>query len=482
MGFRFPLLKNEIHLDMKYIYIFLLSLCSAFTYGQNISVTDFRLDEMDLTANQQGTTVLDQNGEKCALIKIFTNETGFTFDVGSLGVAKTEQKTGEIWLYVPHGIRKVTLNHSTFPRVEYALPIPVVKARTYKMELKAERPIVKDEKQTLNIRFTPATATVLVDGDMVETNNGIIAVTLPVGAHTYNIVAKGYVGQSGTVTLTAKAPTTFSVDLQRQKSKPVVLTPKKEEKKPEPTPKADATASVIEGAGEKLSVGGVEFLMVLVENGTFTMGAHKNQMQNIAPQERPAHQVTLTKDYYIGETEVTQDLWYEIMGNNPSYDTGGKKLPVENVSWDDCQEFCKALSERTGRTFRLPTSAEWEFAARGGNKSQGYIYSGSNKADEVGWTEENSGGTIHTVKQKNPNELGLYDMTGNVWEFCQDDFASYRNEKRVDPLDESTDGQKVVRGSSVSYNSRRMARTSFRFYSETYETNNTIGLRIVMEK
>ena len=467
---------------MKYIILLLFIFCSTVMTAQNISVTDFRLDEMDLTANQQGTTVLDQNGEKCALIKIFTNETGFTFDVGSLGVAKTEQKVGEIWLYVPHGIRKVTLNHSTFPRIEYALPVPVVKARTYIMELKAEKPVVKDEKQTLNIRFSPAMATVLVDGDMIETKNGTATLTLAVGSHTYNVVAKGYVGQSGSVELKSKGASNLIVELQHQESQTVVLTPKKEEKKPEPTPQADATASVIEGVGEKLNVGGIEFLMILVENGTFTMGAHKNQMQNLSPQERPAHQVTLTKDFYIGETEVTQDLWNEIMGYNPSYDTGGKKLPVERVSWDDCQEFCKALSERTGRTFRLPTSAEWEFAARGGNKSQGYIYSGSNKANEVGWTEENADGSIHTVKQKNPNELGLYDMTGNVWEFCQDDFASYRNEKKVDPVDESTDGQKVIRGGSVGYNSRMMARTSYRYYAETYDTNNTMGLRIVMEK
>jgi len=169
------------------------------------------------------------------------------------------------------------------------------------------------------------------------------------------------------------------------------------------------------------SAGGVEFKMIYVEGGSFTMGT--NDTVDTYPRERPAHRVTVPA-FYMAETEVTQELWRAVMGRNPSYDTSSDQKPVEQVTWGDCQRFIARLNEMTGEQFGLPTEAEWEWAAKGGNKSNGYTYAGSDNPLEVGWIIDNSQNAIHNVKGKRPNELGLYDMTGNVWEWCQDWYAT----------------------------------------------------------
>ena len=171
--------------------------------------------------------------------------------------------------------------------------------------------------------------------------------------------------------------------------------------------------------GGTYTVNGVSFEMVAVEGGTFQMGGED---PNGEPDEQPAHEVTLNS-FVIGQTEVTQELWEAVMGFNPS-STRGQKLPVENVSWYGCQQFITKLNQLTGQEFRLPTEAEWEFAARGGNLSKGYTYSGSNNLDEVAWYLNNSDSITHEVGTKAPNELGIYDMSGNVWEWCQDLYDS----------------------------------------------------------
>lgn len=191
---------------------------------------------------------------------------------------------------------------------------------------------------------------------------------------------------------------------------------------------------------------GISIEMVKVEGGTFMMGATP-EMKNSWTEERPIHQVTLTNDYYIGKYEVTQSLWCALMDNNPSY-FKGDNLPVEQVSWDDCQKFINKLNDITGRKFRLPTEAEWEYAARGGKKSRGYQYSGGNKISDVAWYSSNSEHKTQPVGLKLANELGLYDMSGNVDEWCFDRFGFYSALSQTNPLGADDGICRVYRGGS----------------------------------
>ena len=192
---------------------------------------------------------------------------------------------------------------------------------------------------------------------------------------------------------------------------------------------------------------GVSFTMIPVEGGTFTMGA-TSEMENPDDNEKPTHQVTLSS-YYIGETEVTQALWKAVMDSNPS-GLEGDDLPVEYVSWDDCQTFISKLNALTGKNFRLPTEAEWEFAARGGNQSRHTQYSGSSRIDDVAWYICNRGGKIndgtHPVKTKQSNELGIYNMSGNVEEWCQDWYGNYSSYAQTNPTGASSGSKRVIRG------------------------------------
>ena len=212
------------------------------------------------------------------------------------------------------------------------------------------------------------------------------------------------------------------------------------------------TGEVLEGAQPEsqnrlIQVGDVQFEMVYVEGGTFRMGATEEQGEDAYDSEKPVHRVTLSS-YLIGKHEVTQALWEEVMGKNPSHNKLGGDYPVENVSWFDCQEFVKKLNARTGMKFRLPTEAEWEYAARGGDRSKGYKYAGSDNLDEVGWYDGNSGNYTHPVGEKKPNELGLYDMSGNVWEWCQDWYGAYSIEAQTNPTGPRSGGSRVLRGGS----------------------------------
>lgn len=217
--------------------------------------------------------------------------------------------------------------------------------------------------------------------------------------------------------------------------------------------------------------------MVRVEGGTFRMGATSEQEDDADSDEKPVHSVTLSS-YYIGKTEVTQALWQAVMGSNPS-NFKGADLPVECVSWDDCQEFIQKLNRLTGRNFRLPTEAEWEFACRGGNNSCGYKYSGSNNLANVAWYDDNSDGQTHPVATKAPNELGIYDMSGNVWEWCADWYANYTSYSQTDPTGPQSGSYRVYRGGSWIYYARD-CRSSLR--DDSFPTNRfcSLGLRLAL--
>ena len=229
----------------------------------------------------------------------------------------------------------------------------------------------------------------------------------------------------------------------------------------------------VEWTAEKVTVNGVEIPMVYVPGGTFTMGATSEQGNDAESDEKPTHQVTLD-GFYIGATEVTQAQWEAVMGDNPSV-IEGANLPVECVSYDDALEFCRRLSELTGEHYTLPTEAQWEYAARGG-QSGGTKYSGSNTIDDVAWYEGNSGRT-HPVATKSPNALGLYDMSGNVWEWCLDWYGDYPGQAQTNPQGPTSGDYRVLRGGTW-FDFTESCRVSNRFNSSP--SYRHYGFRVVL--
>lgn len=237
----------------------------------------------------------------------------------------------------------------------------------------------------------------------------------------------------------------------------------------------DGKIKIGEDFTEKVS--GVEIEMIYVKGGTFRMGATEEQGDDAYGDEKPVHSVTLS-DYYIGKFEVTQGLWKAIMdNNNPSKFQNGDDYPVEKVCWDDIQTFLTKLNELTGKKYALPTEAQWEYAARGGVKSRGYKYSGSNTIDDVAWYDDNY--STHPVGTKLPNELGIYDMSGNVWEWCSDWYGSYSSESQSNPTGPSTGSGRVLRGGSW-FNNARYCRVSNRGHYNPSTRSGDYGFRVVL--
>ena len=640
-----------------------LMICCLAAAAQTLSVTSFKPLPNDLTANIAGTMVKDQNGEVAALIKVVTTQTGFAFEGGMAGIVKTQQRIGEIWVYVPHGIQKISILHQMLGVLrDYYFPCAIEAARTYEMVLASGevRTVVTQDAggSYLMLSVEPKNAVVYIDEQMQASDGtGEYIAALPYGEHQYRVEAGSYMPEAGVVSI-GKEKKSLSIKLQSalasiavnsttpgtqiyvndklrgtgswtgnlpagmyiiegrldgHRSQKQSVTLAKQDQKAVTLPALEAivgsldvrykplgaevwldgkqlgsspdlfrnilvgnhslvikkagcaeyseTITLAEGetklvsgtlqqgreitiscatvgarivvdgtdmgaspftgslsfgshkvyatAGGKrtaertvevpngigalqplalaffdnvnktFTVKGVKFTMVAVEGGTFTMGATPEQGSDALDREKPTHQVTLSS-YYIGETEVTQALWKAVMGKNPSANIIGDNHPVEHVFWNDCQEFVKKLNAMTGKNFRLPTEAEWEFAARGGNKSRGYKYSGSNNIDDVAWYEDNSGGgETHPVRTKQANELGIYDMSGNVWEWCQDWFGYYSSAAQTNPKGATTGSLRVLRGGSW-FDDARFCRSSIRNYNIPDCCDNSLGFRLVL--
>ena len=275
--------------------------------------------------------------------------------------------------------------------------------------------------------------------------------------------------------------------ITRNKPKPAVTKPKpaakpKAKPKAKPAPRRNNTShSSSTSSTVSLSAELNKLInnMVYVSGGTFTMGATSEQGSEAESDEKPTHNVTLSS-YYICKYEVTQALWRAVMGSNPSY-FKGDNLPVECVSWNDCQTFINRLNSYTGRNFRLPTEAEWEFAARGGNYSRHYKYSGSNYIGDVAWYTDNSGSRTHPVGTKQANELGLYDMSGNVYEWCSDWYGSYSSYSQSNPTGAASGSFRVGRGGSW-YFIARLCRSSYRVNYSPGSGDYDLGLRLVLSQ
>jgi formylglycine-generating enzyme required for sulfatase activity len=220
--------------------------------------------------------------------------------------------------------------------------------------------------------------------------------------------------------------------------------------------------------------------IVYVRGGTFTMGCTSEQGNDCYSDERPIHSVRIN-GFIMGKYEVTQSQWQAVMGSNPSSFKGCGECPVDKVSWNDIQEFIRKLQKLTGKRFRLPTEAEWEFAARGGTRSRGYQYAGGDNLNSVAWFEDNSNQKTHPVGQKAPNELGLYDMNGNVWEWCSDWYGGYDNSPSTNPKGPSSGANRVLRGGGWD-DSAEDCRVASRDYDFPSYRDNSFGFRVALSQ
>ena len=476
---------NKSLLLLLFFVLHVFEICA-----QELTVKSFKLAENDISAQTQPRK--DLNDRNCALVKV--QFVGVISEVEGNVVKPLVSHGNETWVYMPQGSRQLKLLTQSY------LPVMVTFAdygveklesnRTYVVVITKPISSVGQQKQTLTIRYTPTSATVLVDNKMVRGSNGVARITLPVGQHTYIVASDGYESEEGMVKLKASAPCDLQIQLSKEAVAEVSNVNDAIQSIPSTSPSQSITitsdnsssTSVTSGASE-ISIpvsNGITIDMVKVEAGTFKMGA-TSEMKKPFKWEKPVRQVTLTNDYYMGKYEVTQALWQTVMGSNPSRFKGSNNLPVECVSWDDCQEFIRKLNIMTGRSFRLPTEAEWEYAARGGKKSCGYQYSGSSNILDVAWYWDNSLDGTHVVGMKQANELGLYDMTGNVFEWCKDWYGAYRSSSLINPAGTASGADRVCRGGGWG-SSMRCCRSSYRdYYPPNYRYGN-LGFRLVLSE
>ena len=444
--------------------------------AQKLTVESFKLAGSDLTAQTQPRK--DLNDRNCAVVKV--QFVGDLLNVEGNVIMPLVKRNNETWVYMPQNTRQMKVITKNY------LPLMVTFAdydierlesnRTYVLTLLSNNLQQAQQSQTLTIKYMPTNATVLVDNKMVKGTNGVAQTTLPVGQHSFVVVCDGYESEEGMVKLKASAPSNIQITLTKE----AVAIQQNIVSQPAVAQQPVVQAPIANSDNITIPVkNGINIDMVRVEAGTFTMGATA-EMEDPNDNEKPTHRVTLTNDYYIGKYEVTQALWQTVMGNNPSM-FKGDNLPVEQVSWDDCQEFISKLNRITGKMFRLPTEAEWEYAARGGNKSRGYQYSGSNNLSDVAWYGNNSGDETHAVGTKQPNELGIYDMSGNVWEWCQDWYETYSSSSQVNPTGANSGSCRVVRGVSW-YNNARDCRLSLRGSNTPDFRSSNLGLRLVLSE
>lgn len=479
----------------KSLLLLLFVLQTIVVWAQKLTVESFKLAENDISAQTQSRK--DLNDRNCALVKV--QYVGVISEVEGNVVKPLLKHGNETWVYMPQGSRQLkVLTQNYLPVMVTFADYGVEKLesnRTYVLVMIKPMNSVGLQKQTLTIRYTPSSATVFVDNKMVKGSNGVAKTTMPVGQHSYVVFCDGYESEEGTVKLKSSAPSDLQIRLSKEAVAAAsnandVMQDNVSESSTSSSSSQSATTTSGFSSTPSLSSGnneisipvknGITIDMVKVEAGTFMMGA-TYEMQKPYDDEKPVHQVTLTNNYYMGKYEVTQSLWQVVMGSNPSK-FKGDDLPVERVSWNDCQEFISKLNSMTGRKFRLPTEAEWEYAARGGKKSRGCQYSGSSNISKVAWYDDgNSGRKTHPVGTKQANELGIYDMTGNVLEWCQDRYSSYLSSSQTNPIGANSGSHRVRRGGSWDY-AAVYCRSSYRYSDRPDRRNGDLGFRLVLSE
>ena len=464
---------------MKKLFLLLLAIFAIFNnvIAQELTVKSFAFASTDITAQTEGRK--DLNGDACALVKI--SFVGEVIDVEGNVIKPLVKRNNETWVFMTQESQQMkVITKDNLPLMVSFRDYGIEKLqgnRTYVLTLaKPSGALESQQNQTLTIRYSPVSASVLIDNKIVKGFNGIAKTSLPIGQHSFVVACEGYESEEGMVKLKASAPSNLQITLSKEIAQPISFTTD--------SSTSSTSSNTVDGStsGSVITIpvkNGISIEMVKVEGGSFNMGATP-EMEDPFDWEKPVHRVTLTKNYYIGKYEVTQALWQAVMGSNPS-GFKGDNLPVENVSWNDCQDFISKLNAMTGKRFRLPTEAEWEYAARGAKKSRGYQYSGSNTLGNVAWYDGNSGFKTHAVGTKQPNELGIYDMTGNVWEWCQDWYDSYSSSPQTNPTGAVSGSSRVYRG-GCWYNSARICRSSVRYGNTPGGRDYFIGLRLVLSE
>ena len=413
------------------------------------------------------STPSGKHTETVTLRPNFSNITLTVENGADIYINDEKRGTGQWSGNLSHGTYSIECRKANHKSTLETITVEDGKNTTY--TLKAPTPIVG----SLSISSTPLRAQISIGGKAVgETPEMIDGLTI--GNHKVTISKDGYETATVDIAIKENETTEHNVELKKIES-PAPVVSKNNAKNG-----SNGNTAI---SGNIFTVNGVTFTMIPVKGGTFKMGATSEQ-QDSDSDEKPVHSVTLS-DYYIGETEVTQALWQAVMGSNPSH-FKGKNKPVEMVSYDDCKAFINKLNTLlanqlpAGRKFRLPTEAEWEYAARGGNQSNGYRHSGSNTLGDVAWYCDNSRSKTHPVKQKQPNELGIYDMSGNVWEWCSDWYGIYPSSAQTNPTGPSLGSDRVLRGNCFS-NFEQNFRVALRHCNIPGNRKGTCGLRLALD-
>lgn len=480
---------------MKRLLSLLLMLVSlsSLAFSQELTVKSFKVSQGDILARTAATCRYDTNDKYCALIKVGIALDGVEFECSG-GVRDVVKKTGEYWVYLPQNNSKLRILHKNYTPLEinfYNYGIGKVQSGvTYVLTLTKPVGSVAIHKQTLTIKYTPSSATVLVDNKMVRGSNGVANITLPVGLHSYIVASEGYESEEGSVKLKASSPSNLQITLVKDIVTSNQVVPKENiqevaSSNPNGISSANSPSSKSNVTKPKSITihlkKGISIEMMKVEAGSFIMGA-TSEKEVSDEDEKPAHEVVVSHNYYLGKYEVTQEVWKAVMGNvyNPSKFKGAN-LPVEMVSWQDCQKFIAKLNRMTGLQFRFPTEAEWEFAARGGKESKGYQYCGSDNIADVAWSSANSNSKTHPVGMKKANELGLYDMSGNVMEWCQDWYGRYGSLSQKDPTGSYVGTLRINRGGCWS-SYPRFCRSSSRNKLQPDDRYSNLGFRLALSE
>lgn len=408
--------------------------------AQQLTVTDFYDDPLDNAAVKYEKK--DANKESCALVIVQISVSDVTFEGDIVAI---EQKDGEYWIYMNNGATWLEVKAKGFisPNFEITNKFPQGLTGKITYRLSVEKPYTGDEpKGTFVIASNIREADFYVDGIKQISGPPPFRYSGGEGKHKVTLKATGYNEETAEFEIKLGQTLNYRLNLKAEGS---------------------------------FSLDGVSYEMVRIEKGSYFMGSKAdNNKYSTFSMDKPSHKVTL-KAYAIGKTEVTQALWEKVMGSNPSINKGPNK-PVENVTWDDCQEFIQRLNEKCGTNFRLPTEAEWEYAATGCNDANADSYAGGNNLSSVA----NVGAATIDCGSLQPNVIGLYDMTGNVAEWCQDYIARYSNVPQTNPCNDNKGFQRVVRGGSYKDN-KFILRNSHRWHMRQEDSAPTVGLRLAQD-